>query len=35
MLFPSKDLNHCFRLSQTNVWMFFSMSFDSGYFIAF
>ncbi len=34
MLFSSKGLNIRFRLKKTKTWMFFSMSFDSGYFPA-
>jgi len=34
MLFRSKGLNVCFRLSKTNIWMFVSMNFDRGYFPA-
>ena len=34
MLFRSKGLNLCFRFSKTNIWMLFSMNFDSSYFSA-
>ena len=34
MIFRSKSLNLCFRFSNTKTGIFFSMKFDSGYFLA-